>query len=152
LKYILTILVAAGAAALVMRLARPGADPRPAIALLAAAAALLAVSVAVELAVTPREAWAPLMIGRNATTCLVNVPILAAVPLGALLVAMRRGAPARPALLGAAAGLLAGAIGATFYAAHCPDDSPLFVAVWYSLAVGLVAAAGAALGSRALRW
>ena len=41
---------------------------------------------------------------------------------------------------------------AAFYAAHCPDDSPLFVAAWYSLAVALVAAVGAATGRLTLRW
>ena len=56
------------------------------------------------------------------------------------------------AAAGAAAGFLAGAIGAALYATHCPDDSPLFVAAWYSLAIGFVAALGAVAGSRLLRW
>ncbi|HUI21148.1 MAG TPA: NrsF family protein, partial [Methylocella sp.] len=58
----------------------------------------------------------------------------------------------RPALAGAAAGLLAGAIGAAFYATHCPDDSPLFVATWYTLAIAFVTAIGAIAGARLLRW
>ena len=37
------------------------------------------------------------------------------------------GVPTRPALAGAVAGLLAGGLAASFYAAHCTDDSPLFV-------------------------
>ncbi len=53
---------------------------------------------------------------------------------------------------GAAAGLLAGAIGAALYATHCPDDSPLFVATWYTLAIGFVVGLGALAGSRLLRW
>ena len=57
-----------------------------------------------------------------------------------------------PFQAGAAAGFLAGAIGAALYATHCPDDSPLFVAAWYSLAIGFVAALGAVAGSRLLRW
>ncbi|MGA7427255.1 MAG: NrsF family protein, partial [Rhodoplanes sp.] len=32
------------------------------------------------------------------------------------------------------------------------DDSPLFVATWYSLAITLVVAVGAVLGPRVLRW
>ena len=52
----------------------------------------------------------------------------------------------------AAAGLLAGGLAATLYATHCTDDSPLFVAAWYSLAIAGVAALGALIGARWLRW
>jgi hypothetical protein len=69
-----------------------------------------------------------------------------------LLLALRQGAPTRPGVAGAAAGLLAGGIAATFYAAHCTDDSPLFVATWYTLAIGALALLGAAVGQRFLRW
>jgi hypothetical protein len=53
---------------------------------------------------------------------------------------------------GALAGLMAGGLGAAFYAAHCPDDSPLFVAVWYGIAVTFMMALGAPLRRRILRW
>jgi len=43
-------------------------------------------------------------------------------------------------------------LAATLYAAHCPDDSPLFVATWYSTATALVTALGALLGSKVLRF
>ena len=46
----------------------------------------------------------------------------------------------------------AGAIGAVFYAAHCPDDSPFFVASWYAIAIGAVTILGAFAGRRMLRW
>jgi hypothetical protein len=65
---------------------------------------------------------------------------------------LRQGAPEHPALAGAAAGLFAGAIGAHLYATHCPDDSPLFVAAWYTLAIAFVVGTGALAGSRCLRW
>jgi len=65
---------------------------------------------------------------------------------------LRFGAPSRPGLAGTVAGLLAGAIGAALYATHCPDDSPLFVATWYGLGLAIVTAAGAAIGTRLLRW
>ena len=57
-----------------------------------------------------------------------------------------------PALAGAVAGTLAGSLGAALYAAHCVDDSPLFVATWYGLAITVVAVVGALLGARLLRW
>jgi hypothetical protein len=47
---------------------------------------------------------------------------------------------------------VAAGLAATLYASHCADDSPLFVATWYSLAIALVVAAGAWLGPRVLRW
>ncbi len=76
----------------------------------------------------------------------------AAAPLAALLVGLRAGAPRSPAMAGATAGLLAGALAAALYATHCPDDSPLFVLLWYVPSIALVALAGAAVGNRVLRW
>ncbi|PZQ12995.1 MAG: DUF1109 domain-containing protein [Ancylobacter novellus] len=152
LKFVLTVALGAAAGALAMRLARPGAGAKAGVVALLAVAALVVAAVAVELVVVPREAWEARLFGRNWLLCLVNVPLLSALPLATLLVALRRGAPDRPAALGAAAGLLAGSIGAAFYAAHCTDDSPLFVAAWYSLGIGVMTALGAALGARLLRW
>ena len=68
------------------------------------------------------------------------------------LAALRYAAPTRPVLAGAVAGLLAGGVASTFYAAHCFDDSPLFVAVWYTLGVSILAVAGALLAPRVARW
>ena len=48
-------------------------------------------------------------------------------------------------LAGAVAGLLAGSIAASFYTAHWLNDS-LFVATRYTLAVAILAAAGAMAG------
>jgi Negative regulator of sigma F len=90
------------------------------------------------------------MFGSNAVFCLKSIPFLSAAPLAGVLLALRQGAPENPGLAGAAAGLFAGAIGAACYATHCPDDSPLFVAAWYSLAIGFVVAAGALVGRRLL--
>ncbi|MCL2429688.1 MAG: NrsF family protein, partial [Alphaproteobacteria bacterium] len=61
-------------------------------------------------------------------------------------------APRSPGLAGAAAGLAASGAAVVLYASHCPDDSPLFVAVWYSSAIAIVAAAGFLAGARLLRW
>ena len=50
------------------------------------------------------------------------------------------------------AGLAAGGLAAIFYAAYCTDDSPLFVATWYSLAVLMLTVLGAVVGRMVLRW
>jgi hypothetical protein len=47
---------------------------------------------------------------------------------------------------------LAGALGALGYALACTELSPAFIAVWYSLGIGLAGALGAALGPLVLRW
>ena len=47
---------------------------------------------------------------------------------------------------------MAAGIAATFYATHCQNDSPLFLAAWYVLATLFIAGVGAVLGTRLLRW
>jgi len=151
-KLCLTFLLAALSGALVARIARPGASVRRAALMLAMVPALLAAAILAELLAVPAAEWGQKLVGTNALSCLKSIPFLAAAPLVAVLLALRHGAPEHPALAGAAAGLFAGAIGAACYATHCPDDSPLFVAAWYTLAIGIVAAAGALAGRRLLRW
>jgi hypothetical protein len=92
------------------------------------------------------------MIGNNAMACMASIPLFALPFLAAALLALRRGAPSRPTLAGAVAGLVAAGLGATLYASHCADDSPLFVVVWYSIATAFVAAVGAAAGRLMLRY
>jgi hypothetical protein len=91
-------------------------------------------------------------VGTNWAICLTAIPLLSLAPLAALLVALRSAAPQSRARAGAAAGLLAAASGATLYAFHCFDDSPLFVATWYVLAAVPVVLLGIVLGRRLLRW
>lgn len=114
--------------------------------------ALLVVAVFYELAVIPPAQWSERAVGNYAGTCLLAIPLLSIVPLAALLIALRAGAPRVPASAGAVAGLLAGGLSAVLYATHCPDDSPLFVAVWYGLAVALVMLVGGIMGHRVLKW
>lgn len=45
-------------------------------------------------------------------TCIVSIPVLSALPLAAILWALRQGAPSSPAAAGAAGGLMAGALAA----------------------------------------
>jgi hypothetical protein len=151
-KLCLTFLLAALSGALVARIARPGADIRRISLMLAIVPALLAAAGLAELLAFPAAEWGQRLVGTNAIFCLKSIPFLAAAPLVAVLLALRQGAPEHPAVAGAAAGLFAGAIGAACYATHCPDDSPLFVAAWYTLAITFVVGTGALAGSRCLRW
>lgn len=137
-KFVVTITVAATAFALVRRSLHPETSGRLPWPLLFAGPVLLAIGVALELWVLPPDAWSMSATGKNGFYCLTVVPALGIVPLGLALWALRRGASTRPGLAGFCAGLLAGGIAATFYAANCTDDSPLFVATWYPIAIGIV--------------
>ena len=150
LKFLLVAILLASTIPLVHSLARPGARPPMRAALAAPAAALIAVLA--ELSALPREVWVTSWIGTNLWVCLTYIPLIGLGPLAILIAVLRKGAPTRPVLTGAMAGVVAGGVAAMFYAAHCTDDSPLFVAAWYSIAIGILAALGAIAGRYALRW
>lgn len=99
----------------------------------------------------PPERRAELM-GHSWSACPWLVLGLSLPALAGGLWALRGLAPTRPAWAGAAAGLLAGALGAAGYAFSCTETSPAFVAAWYTLGIGLSTALGAVLGPRCLRW
>ena len=152
LKWAFSLTLLATAMALMMRLARPQAVPGLDWLLLLGAPLVLTLGVVTEMFVIPSSTWFQTMVGTNAWGCIVFVPILSALPLVVMLLVLRQGATTRPALAGAVAGLVAAGIAATFYATHCQNDSPMFLAAWYVLATLFVAGVGAALGTRLLRW
>jgi hypothetical protein len=151
-KFLFALTLLSGAAGAVTQVGRPGAMLGPWAFVLAAVPILLGLAVIMELFMTPAQSWMTLMRGQNSMYCLTIIPALALAPLASLLFALKEGAPTRPGLAGAVAGLAAGGIGAILYASHCPDDSPLFVAVWYSSAIAIVTAAGHFAGARLLKW
>jgi hypothetical protein len=151
-KFVVTLSLAALSAPLALQLVRPAAQTRARVLVVAMVPALLLVGVVMELMSSPPSLWLAKLIGSNSTPCLMSIPLLALPILIAALVALRDGAPTQPALAGVVAGLLAGGLGAAVYAVHCPDDSPLFIATWYSIAIALVATVGGLAGRRVLRW
>ena len=151
-KIAVTFLLAVLAARLAMRIGRPGAETRRPALLLVVPAMMVAAAVIAELVALPVDAWRANLVGRNALFCLFFVPVLSLAPFAGLFWALKKGAPQDPTAAGAAAGLAAGAIAAAIYAWHCPDDSPLFLVVWYTIAIAGVTTAGALLGRRWLRW
>jgi hypothetical protein len=147
-----TLLLAILASRLVFQIGRPGVPLKARGVALLLPAVLLAIAVATELFVVPEQDWTTSLIGRNAAFCVFFIPVLSLAPLAGFLLALRNAAPGNPGLAGAAAGLAAGGIAAAIYAWHCPDDSPLFLASWYGLAIAIVTAAGLLIGRRLLRW
>lgn len=151
LKVGLVLLALGLAFSLCIALSRPVPPAHPGRRLLPLAA-LAVIAVAIELLAQPSVSWAGRLVGSNALVCLIAIPTLAIVPLVTVLIILRAGAPASPALAGGAAGLLAAAAAAALYAFHCFDDSPLFVVTWYTLAAIPVVLVGALAGRRLLRW
>jgi len=151
-KLVVAASLAMTAGCLLPQAARPVPIPGRRHTILLVAPVLLTFSVAAELYVQPAGIWWSRLLGENAIHCLWQIPFLAAAPALCLLVALLHGAPGRPAVAGAVAGLVSGGFAALLYGLTCPDDSPLFVATWYTVAIAIVTGATTCAGTRLLRW
>jgi hypothetical protein len=146
------VALAAAAAWWASKLARPASPvalPARAVLLVVVAVALIGVGA---LLGTPSGERVPYLLGQSWSRCPWAVLGLSLPALAAALVALRGLAPTRLRAAGLAAGMLAGALGAFGYAFACTEQSTAFVALWYSLGIGMSGALGAALGPRVLRW
>jgi hypothetical protein len=152
LKFAVTLALAIPAIAISLHLSRPEALLRGWAWLLLIPAGLLVAGISGEMMVPQRLPMMTRLVGSNWRTCLTAIPLMSLPLLAAALIGLRHGAPTRPAVAGAIAGLVSAGLAATLYASHCTDDSPLFVATWYSIATALVTAIGALAGSRVLRF
>lgn len=144
-----TGLIAAG---LLSRLSRPGVRVGALAALVAIPFALVALMAAMRMANAPPESQHALLMGSSYTHCpwrilLIGLPVLA----GAVW-AVRGLAPTQLLPAGLAAGACAGGIGAAVYSIACGETAAPFLAIWYTLGMMLLAALGALLGPRLLRW
>ncbi len=144
--------VAVGSLFAASRLSRPGAPLGWVPGALVAPLLAMWLLAAYVLLGAPLPERADLVLGRTWKYCLVGVPMLSVPVLVATLWAMKGLAPTRLSVAGAAAGLLAGAIGALVYALHCPEMEVPFLGVWYVVGMLIPAAAGALLGPMVLRW
>src|SRR6202165_2597043 len=152
LKFAVTLALAISAIAVSLHLSRPEASLRGFGWMLLIPAGLLVAGISGEMMMPQRMPAMMRLMGRISMVCLTPIPAMWLPLLAAALVGLRHGAPTRPAVAGAIAGLLSAGLAATLYASHCTDDSPLFVATWYTAATALVAAIGALAGSRMLRF
>ena len=152
LKFAVTLALAISAIAVSLHLARPEASLHGWAWLLLIPAGILVAGISGEMMMPQRLPMMTRLVGSNSRLCMMAIPLMSLPLLAAALFGLRHGAPARPAVAGAIAGLLAAGLAATLYASHCTDDSPLFVATWYSIATAAVAAIGALAGSRVLRF
>lgn len=140
------------ALALAARLARPGARFGAVAALLGAPLLAMWLLAAIALAGATGAEREALVFGTTWRACPFNIAALSLPLFAALLWAMKGLAPTRPAMAGAAAGLLSGAAAAVLYCLHCPELGAPFLGLWYPLGMLMPAAAGALLGPLVLRW
>jgi hypothetical protein len=151
-KFVYTLALAASALPIVLASTRPDSSLWHLAPWLLVAPLLLAGAVAAELIAVPSQGWAVRLVGKNWFYCMMLIPLIGIGPLAIFLATLRHGAPTRPIFSGAVAGLLASGLAAAFYAAHCTDDSPLFVAVWYTIGFAVLTGLGALGGRLFLRW
>jgi hypothetical protein len=152
LKFVETLALAVSAIVVSLHLSRPEASVKGWGWLLLIPVGILAGGVAVEMMMPQKVPMMTRLVGSNSRVCLTAIPLMSLPLLAAALIGLRHGAPTRPAIAGAIAGLLSAGLAATLYASHCTDDSPLFVVTWYTIATALVAAVGALVGSKVLKF
>jgi len=152
LKFAVTLALAAAGIAASLHLSRPEVSLSGFGWLFVIPAGLLAAGIAGEAMMPQRLPMMTRLVGSNSRVCMTAIPLMSLPLLAASILGLRHGAPGRPALAGAVAGLMSAGLAATFYASHCTDDSPLFVMTWYTLATSLVTAIGALAGAKFLRF
>jgi hypothetical protein len=147
-----TGLLTVAAAIALKRLASPGVRLKAApLAAALIVIAMLALGAGQLIAATSAGRLA-LWLGHTWKICSPLILLLALPIYAALVMALRTLAPTRLAQTGAVAGLTAGALAATLYGLHCPEQAAAFVATWYTLGMAGAAAVGALTGRWLLRW
>jgi len=152
LKFVETLALAIAAIAVSLHLSRPESTFQRWAWLLLIPVGILAAGILSEMMIPQRLPVMTRLIGSNSLVCMVAIPLMSMPVLAGALIGLRHGASTHPAIAGAVAGLLSAGLAATLYASHCTDDSPLFVATWYTIATALVTAIGALAGSKILKY
>lgn len=152
-KLLFPLCIALAAGVILQRLARPGVRVGAGWLLLLCApvAMIWALAAAVWMPAAEPERVTMLW-GISWQICAGSILLMAAPVFVGAMLALRSLAPTRPALAGAAAGALAGGVGAAVYAMHCMELAAPFLAVWYVSGIAAMAVLGALLGPRLLRW
>jgi hypothetical protein len=137
---------------IVSRLAVPGtplrAAPLASLLIVLVMFALAAGEIVSAAPATRLHAW----LGETWWVCSPLILLLSIPIYGCLILALRTLAPTRLARTGAAAGFTAGALAATLYELHCPEQTAAFAATWYTVGIAAATALGAVTGERLLRW
>jgi len=151
-KLAFTLALAISAFWVIERLARPGVKLGWTPMAVFGAVAMVWVMAAIALFNAQAGDRASLIFGQTWIACPAAIATLSVPAFIAVFWALRGLAPTRLRLSGAAAGLLAGGVGAAVYSFHCYEMAAPFLATWYVLGIAIPAMIGAALGPRFLRW
>jgi hypothetical protein len=144
--------VACIGSAMLTRLATPGMTARRGAWLIAAALLVLWLAAIAAYAGAPLAERPAMIWGRTWRVCTVSIVAISLPIFTAAFLAVRTTAPTHLHRAGGCAGMLSGAAGAAVYAFHCPETALPFMAIWYVAAAVAMAAVGAWLGPRLLRW
>ena len=151
-KVVWLVLTCLFAAPVVMHLSRPGIAAGRGVWGIAAALLGMVMLALAQVATVDADTGMQLMLGESWQICSASIAALSVPLLAALLWMLRGMAPTRPALAGASAGLMAGALASLVYSLHCTETAYAFVAVWYVAGIAVMTGVGALLGLRLLRW
>jgi len=137
---------------IVWRLAAPTGRVGRAPYVLAAAMIMVGVLAMTQLMRADGEPMGPMVFGHTWKWCAFRIVTLSLPLTLAFSLALRRLAPTRLTLAGAAVGVLAGGLAAAIYGLYCEETSAVFLAIWYSLGVAASGLVGALVGPRLMRW
>lgn len=101
---------------------------------------------------TPADLHGMAIVGKSRLKCLVSIPLYSWIALGVVLLGLKGSAPQNPRLMALFAAIFAAAIGTIVYAFGCTEDSPLFYALWYNLAIFIASIGGGLIAWRVLKW
>ncbi len=151
-KVLFPLCIAGAGFVAVQRLARPGVAAGR--AWVGAAMPVLGIWVLAVVAwfAAPMEQRMPSLMGQSWQICAFSISLMALPVFVTTLLALKGLAPTRPVVAGAAAGALAGGVGAAVYALHCAELTAPFLAVWYVSGIAVPVLMGALVGPRLLRW
>src|ERR1700730_11026013 len=116
LKFAVTLALATSAILVSLHLSRPEASMQGWGWLFMIPAGLLVAGISGEMMMPQRLPMMTRLVGQNSRICMTAIPAMSLPLLVAALIGLRHGAPTKPALAGAVAGLLSAGLAATFYA------------------------------------
>lgn len=134
------------------RAARPGASFRVPVAMVAFIVISLGVLACGVVLQAPPDARSELIFGHSWANCLWRLAALSVPAFAAAIWTLRGLAPTRLRMAGFSAGLFAGCAAALGYLLYCPETSPMFVFLWYSLGMAIPACIGYFAAPSLLRW
>lgn len=151
-KFAFPLCLAGAALIAAMRLSRPGIPLGRVLFALAAPVVIVWLMAATTLLNAAPGERAAQLLGQTWAVCPLLITMLSIPTFVGIFWAMKGLAPTRPALAGAAAGLLASTVATVIYSLHCPEMAASFLATWYLIGMLIPTFAGALLGIRLLKW